>query len=110
MSGFEVDLQLEAPSVGLRTLLVSGEGLRLVGLDGGSLHLSRGGGVGDTTIVVVHDSKRVLQLRDAGLIALDDGVKVRGSIGSHVLSSWAEPHALIPMQQPRFPLIDDGSR
>jgi hypothetical protein len=41
---------------------------------------------------------------------LNDGVELLGSVGSHVLTSWAEPHALIPMQQPRFPLIVDGSR
>ena len=34
LSGFEVDLQLEAPGVGLRTLLVTYDGLGLVGLDG----------------------------------------------------------------------------
>ena len=33
-SGFEVDLQLEAPSVSLGALLVTREGLGLVGLDG----------------------------------------------------------------------------
>ena len=104
-----MNLQLEAPSVGLRAILVSREDLRLVGLDGGGLHLSRGGSV-DCTTVVVHDSQHALQLRDADLIALNDGVEVRGSVDSHILNSWAESHTVVPMQQPRLPQISNGSR
>ena len=67
-------------------------------------------GVGDATIIAVHDPKRFLSLRYADLIALNDGVQVRGSVDSHVLTCRVKPHALIPIQQPRFLLIVDGSR
>ena len=51
------------------------------------MHLSEGWGVVGATIVVVHDPKCVLHLRDAGIIALNGGVEVRGSVGSHALTS-----------------------
>lgn len=109
MSGLEVDVQLETPSVGPRSLLVSREGLWLVRLDRGDVHLSVGGGVGGCGGVGHRGRNDALQMCDAGLIPLDDGVDVLGSGIGHDLKSWGRT-PLIPMQQPRFPLIEDGSR
>ena len=108
MGGLKVNLQLKAPNISLWSSFISGECLGLVGLQLGRKDLSCGSDVASGDVLDEHACESSFQLSDETLVAMDDGAELLKSVASHVLSFLHPKLARIPMQQPRFPLIEDG--